>query len=408
MHGTGRYGTGATGSLHDDHSATQASARTMKTRFGTVAVLGLITAALIAPHSAAQAQTKLSVTVAPGYSMETIASDLKAPRGVLPVSDSEAWVVEFGGWNPKTGSLAKLTKTGKTWAVKRVLTKLDRPLSIAKGPDGKLYVGEVGRISRFDPNVSPIVMEPVVTGLPGKGLHPLTPFAFATDKTLLVGVGASTNNCENSKGKPTCPAAEGRNAVGVIRRYSMKWPEGKAGAWTVVARGLRNSMGLAVHRSGTIMQAENGRDAINDADPKLSDETLPHEELNVIVDGANYGWPYCYSDQRPSPEFKTYACKRTAAPLKLLPAHAAPLGLSYWDDQLVISYHGYRDTGHRLMGFPVDAAGKPTGDGIELIGNWGETNTQAFGGPVGTAVAPDDSLWVTDDRNNVILRLTKQ
>jgi glucose/arabinose dehydrogenase len=368
----------------------------------------MMTAAFAAPSTIAQAQTKLTVTVAPGYELETIASDLKAPRGVLAVSDSEAWIVEFGGWNPKTGSLVKLTKSGKTWSVKRMLTKLDRPLSITKGPDGKLYVGEVGKISRFDPAVSPIVMEPVVTGLPGKGLHPLTPFAFTPDKQLLVGVGSSTNNCEKFKGKPTCPAAEGRNAIAVIRKYAMDWPSGKAGAWTVVARGLRNSMGMAVHSSGTIMQAENGRDAINEADPKLSDETQPNEELNVVVQGGNYGWPYCYSDQRPSPEFKTYACKQTVAPLKLLPAHAAPLGMTYWGNQLVISYHGYRDTGHRLMGFPVDSSGKPNGAGVELIGNWGETDTQEFGGPVGTAVAPDDSLWVTDDRNNVILRLSKR
>ena len=167
-------------------------------------------------------------------------------------------------------------------------------------------------------------------------------------------------------------------------------------------------MGLAVHGSGTIMQAENGRDDINKADPKLSDETLPHEELNVITQGGNYGWPYCYSDQRVSPEFKKYACKQTVAPLKLLPAHAAPLGMSYWGNQLVVSYHGYRDTGHRLMGFPIDSLGKPNGEGIELIGNWGETDTQEFGGPVGTAVAPDDTLWVTDDRNNVILRLSRR
>ena len=374
----------------------------------SLAALATLTATFATRNTTAQAQTKLTVTVAPGYELETIASDLKAPRGVLPISDTEAWVVEFGGWNPKTGSLVKLTRTGKTWSVKRVVTKLDRPLSIAKGPDGKLYVGEVGNISRFDPTASPIVMEPVVTGLPGKGLHPLTPFAFTPDKQLLVGVGSSTNNCEKFKGKPTCPAAEGKNASAVIRRYAMQWPSGKAGAWTVVARGLRNSMGMAVHSSGTILQAENGRDAINDADPKLSDETLPHEELNVITKGGNYGWPYCYSDQRPSPEFKKYACKQTVAPLKLLPAHAAPLGMSYWGNQLVVSYHGYRDTGHRLMGFRVDSSGIPNGEAVELIGNWGETDTQEFGGPVGTAVAPDDSLWVTDDRNNVILRLVKR
>jgi glucose/arabinose dehydrogenase len=163
---------------------------------------------------------------------------------------------------------------------------------------------------------------------------------------------------------------------------------------------------LSVHHSGTVLQGENSRDFIDDADPALSDQELPHDELNVIVKGKNYGWPYCYDNRRNSPEFRAFPCADTVAPVRLLPAHSAPLGMVYWGDRLIVGYHGYRDTGHRLVSFPIDARGVPNGPSIELIGDWAEKDAQLAGGPVGVAPAPDGSLWLTDDRNNVVLRLS--
>jgi glucose/arabinose dehydrogenase len=372
----------------------------------------LLTSAAVVAGSSAQraiAQQKLVVKVATGYTLTTIASDLHVPRAVVQTDASTAYVVEFGGWNKNTGSLVKLTSTGGTWKSLRVLTKLDRPLGLVTGPDGKLYLGEVGRISRFDPRAATVKLERVITDLPGKGLHPLSAMAFTggADPAMIVNVGSSTNNCEKSKGTPLCPVAEGKNPLAALRRYSFDWKTGKVQGFRVIARGLRNSAGLAVHSSGTILEADNGRDAINDANPKLSDETLPHDELNVIIEGANYGWPYCYDNRVNAPEFPRYNCASTTAPHVLLPAHSAPLGLTYWGNDVIVSYHGYRDTGHRLVAFAVDAVGKVSGPGRGLLSDWNETDTQQMGGPVGSSVGVDGALWFTDDRNNLILRLAR-
>jgi glucose/arabinose dehydrogenase len=370
-----------------------------------LAAVGMLT--LITDNSIATAQSAPEVKLAPGYKIETIVTDLKAPRSVLQTDANTAWVIEFGSWEKKQGSLVKLSRSGTSWNVQRVLTKLDRPLGIVKGPDGLLYIGEVGSVSRFDPASSTIKLQKVISDLPGLGKHPLTMMAFTADNKLIVNVGSSTNNCEKSKGKASCPDAGGAKPLAGLRKYTLDLAAGKSKGFEQLTTGMRNSLGIAVHPSGTVMQAENSRDAINEADPKLSDDTLPGDELNVVQAGGNYGWPYCFDNQRNSPEFRKYDCKKTIAPHVVLPAHSAPLGLTYWGNQLVVSYHGYRDTGHRLVSFPVDAAGKVSGKPTELISNWEDTDNQIMGGPVGTSVGVDGALWICDDRNNSVLRLSK-
>lgn len=56
---------------------------------------------------------------------------------------------------------------------------------------------------------------------------------------------------------------------------------------SVYARGLRNSVGFVFHPATGMMYAtENGRDVLGD--------DLPPDEINIIEEGKNYGWPICY------------------------------------------------------------------------------------------------------------------
>ncbi len=383
--------------------------------------------AVVAGSASAEGPRTLDVRVHPSLAMTVVASGLQAPRGLLSTSENRVFVTEFS-WTKGKGRLSRLDRDSSgTWRRRVVFSGLDRPFGMALGPDGKAYVGVAGSVFRFDPTVDKPTRVDVIGGrsttsrLPARGLHPLTQLLFTQDRSLLVSLGSDTNNCEKSKGAKVCPTTVGANAVAVVRRYSMTWPEGRVGPWSLVARGLRNSMGLAEHRSGTLVQVENSRDDITAADPKLDDETLPHDELNVLDRTAvnDYGWPHCYDNAVASPEFRTFACAKTTKPFRLLPAHSAPLGLTYWTGanappgfagRLVVSLHGYRDTGHRLIAFDVDAQGRPDGEPTTLIDDWGEKelrggDTQNLGGPVGVIPLPDGSLLVADDRNNVIVSL---
>jgi mono/diheme cytochrome c family protein len=207
----------------------------------------------------------------------------------------------------------------------------------------------------------------------------------------------------------------------VIRAYDLDGPDHTATSFRVVARGLRNSMALAVSpTSGVLVQGENSRDAIDKLDASLSDQEgdLPHEELNVIQDGAHYGWPYCIDNGAPNPEYRGRVdCSGYTNPALLLPGHVAPLGMAYYTGELlpapyrgnlIVTFHGYREHGHRLVLVPVDARGAPgAGEPLDIVRGWEKSadGRDPQGAPVDVLVAKDGALLVTEDKNGDVLRV---
>jgi len=360
---------------------------------------------------------KANLTTPAGWCVGVVAGDLRFPRGMSILPNGDLIVAELGGWVENRGRLSILRKA-KGYARETLFEKLNQPHGVVVGPDKLVYVGVVGSIFRFDPanpektRTDVIGGKSGVAGPPGNGRHPLTNFVFDAKGDLLVNVGSASDNCDEDKGA-TCAEAK---TNGQIRRYPVK--DGRASAFKVEADGLRNSLALALHRaSGNLWQAENSRDGINKRDPKLNDNLLPHDELNLVVAGRNYGWPYCYDNKLPSPEFPSHDCKGTTAPVLLLPPHAAPLGMAIDNDaklpapytgHMLIGYHGYRKTGHRVVALKLDARGMPAGEPVDLISGWDAGGEgKPLGAPVEVRIAPDGAIFITEDRNRTILRLIK-
>ncbi len=370
---------------------------------------------------------RLVVVTPAGFCLGLLAEGFAFPRGIQPLANGDLVLIDMGGWMHDGGSVWLLQKGPTGYRRRQLFAHVDRPNGIALGPDGLVYVGAVKRIFRFDPRAAvPIAVDVIggrsaVAPLPGIGRHLLTAMLFDQRGDLFVNVGSGTDHCEHADGSPPdsktpCPGSSGAEPLAVIRKYTMQWPGGAVLRWENFARGLRNSMALAFQPvTGELWQGENGRDAINLAIPGMKDdEELPHDELNRIVRGADYGWPYCYDNNRTSPEYPGRDCRGFRAPASLLPAHAAPLGMTFYTGRgfpasfaqsLIIGFHGYRQHGHRLVALLSDKTGAPLGKMVELISGWGAKAGQAMGAPVAVVVGGDGAIHLTEDRNGTVLRL---
>jgi glucose/arabinose dehydrogenase len=363
---------------------------------------------------------------------------LKMPRSLVELDDGSLLVVDMGGWAAGKGRLWRVDYRSQPATATELLSGLNLPHKILFGPMGKIYLGEAHRIRRFaivDGKIAQL--ETVIDNLPHSAgyLHPLKNFVFESGGDLLVNVGSTSDRCEKKLNPAEC--MDGSEAG--IWRYRYK---AATRSWQpqheVLARGLRNSMALAVHSSGTILQAENSID--------LAEAEEPYEEINVIVAGKFYGWPLCY-DRDVGMDGKPCSADNYQPPWTLLPPHVAPLDAIYYNhsklaplkNQLLLSWHGYRIVGSRLVAYPIDVQGRPLRqktaefwrapakpDGAytrhafaprgslglvaqhsEVISQWHEIpGLRPEGAPTGISVAGDGSLFIVDDRNRAILRLS--
>ena len=371
----------------------------------------------------------------------------KMPRTLVQTSDDKLLVVDMGAWAPRKGQLLVLDYRNPGAPAKILLSQLNLPHKILQGADGKIYLGEANRIQRFSWVSGELVgLETVIDNLPidVDYLHPLKNFTFDEQSNLVVNIGSSSDRCD--KKVPLADCINGKEAS--IRRYNVdKKTHTYSAEFSVIARGLRNSMGLVVHPSGTILQAENSMD--------FPDADEPYEELNVIEGNTFYGWPLCFNRNM---SLDGGSCKQAdyQQPWTLLPPHVAPLDMLYYShtklpslqNRLLMSWHGYRIAGNRLVSYAIDDHGRPelqptaifwrapaTSEGAytqhafspkgglgevqqnisdkkvaqhsEVISQWHEVpGLRPEGAPVGLTQAKDGSIFIVDDRNAAILRLS--
>lgn len=408
-----------------------------------------------APNATCDGYPRAPIDMAQGYCAGLVIAppargprSLLFPRTLLALANGDFLVVDMGGWGTSRGAVWRLTpRPHQAPAMRRLLSGLNMPHMAAFGPDGKIYLGEMNRIIRFDPDAADPAasIEVVVADLPSNRLHdnrhPLSSFLFDKDGALIVNVGAPSDQCVKPAPKPgaRCAEAEGPQAAAALWRYAYlgngRWSDQP----TVLARGLRNSLALALHPSGAILQGENSID--------LAGEFTPFDEINLIEPGRFYGWPYCMDTQTPTPAWRAarvMTCGDESvytAPVLLLPPHSAPLSMLFYSGpmfpelrgQLLVALHGYRSAGARIMAYDVDDRGVPlmqeratfsvylrgsigsrlyragpSAFGFDLTPGWGAApGKRPMGTPVGLTVAADGAIWVAEDKNGTILRIAR-
>ena len=348
------------------------------------------------------------------------------PRSITqdPTGDHTFWVVDAGARRENAGRLWRLRVQGEQVSMEVIVTRLNRAHGSGIGPDGKLYVSQIGSILRFDTQADDVAAsrEVVIADLPSRlahvdriRFHPLPAFVFAPNGDLIVNMGSGTDHCQESLDGPApldrCHDEADHTAA--LWRFPYDFNTTTWDAPRYIAHGLRNSVALASHPTGTLLQGENASD--------FPEDTRPDEELNLIRERRHYGWPYCYNAHARDERWvhAAFACDASnpayEPPFMPLPAHGAPLGMAYYEDgpltalqhRLLISLHGYRALGHRLIALPVNAEGlpSPTATPEDIISGWEASDTQPKGTPVALTVARDGSVWLVEDNNGTVLRL---
>ena len=361
---------------------------------------------------------RIALEVPPGWCLALVAdasSGLAFPRRVIEVAPGRFWLVDMGSWEPGRGRLLQFELPARgasaPVAMTVIATRLDRPHGIALGADGRVYVGEAGRIWRT-PIALPVVAETVVDGLPAAGAHPLKEIVFGARGQLFVNVGSSSDACRSDAGVLPMPCADatGARPRAAIYEARLGGPGFTLQSFKPYATGLRNSLALAWTAPGVLLQGENSID--------YRDEDAPPEELNSVRAGADYGWPYCVGMRQPARGYEgRFDCARTAAPALLWPAHVAPLQMiavpagakNDFAGQLVVAWHGSRAAGHRVVSVRLDASGRPSGPARPWIDGWGAIrNVRPLGAPAGVLVDSAGRLLVVEDRNRTLLMLVRE
>jgi glucose/arabinose dehydrogenase len=363
---------------------------------------------------------KISLQTQPGTCVGLVGSGLGFPRG-LATHGEDIYITDLGSRLPGRGRLLRV-RLDRPWKPTVVLSRLDRPGAIVSGADGYLYIAESRRIIRFNPDASdpPSTLETVLTGLPTDGLHNLPGLAMARDGGLFVSIGSASNNCEDGRGRRPPPNRPCQELTAKPPRGSiLRLPANRQAAISsqsaeVYASGIRNALALVQLPNGVLLAASNARDNIDAADPRLSDDKLPHDLLLAVTAKSRHGWPYCFDIGRPSPEYPKAKCASFVRPARLLPPHSAPLSMLLYrgalgpgrGPKLIMAYHGYRAQGHRIVAFGTNQDGMPTGRSVDLVWGWqAARGVRPQGAPVAILALADGSMLILEDHNGTLLRL---
>ncbi|HEY7982026.1 MAG TPA: PQQ-dependent sugar dehydrogenase [Candidatus Eremiobacteraceae bacterium] len=355
-----------------------------------IAALATWCAAASAVAEVAPLQPATGLTVPSGFRAEIFAKGLSGPRFMAVAPNGDLLIAQTS-----RGDVVRLRGPGSTPV--DVASGLDKPHGLAF--DGStLYIAVWDGVEKMTyPGGSPTR---VVGGIPENRDHNNRSLAIAADHSLFLGVGSSCNVCDDA-----LPLASIVHITG-----------GSARSYAV---GLRNASGLALDAGGHLWAVVNQRDDIGPTQAATDD--LPPDELDLVTEGADYGWPRCYPDPHaakrdPNPEYPRADCTRTKAAALTFQAHSAPLGFLFYDRKqfpqayrggAFVAFHGSWNrsapTGAKVV-FVNFAHGRPAGY-TDFVSGW-LVNGQYTGRPAGLAIDAGGALYISDDLGGTIYRIT--
>jgi glucose/arabinose dehydrogenase/cytochrome c553 len=333
---------------------------------------------------------------AAGFSIDIYATEIPNARWLRPLSSGGLLVSQ-----PRSGRVLLLEPDrdgdGQPDGRRALLEGLELPHGMDLHDDW-LYVAEADGIGRvlFDEASGQLLgaYTRIVNDLPSGGNHSSRTIRFGPDGWMYVSVGSSCNVCEDDP----------RRAA--LLRFH---PDGSGEE--VFATGLRNAVGFDWRpETGELYATDNGRDLLGD--------DFPPCELNHVVRGGFYGWPYANGDRVPDPDFGAANLDRVAEsipPAHGFGAHNAPLGITFvrsaaapaaYRGAALVALHGSwnrtEKVGYKIVSLHWSADGqieeRDFVAGFELAGD-------VVGRPVDVVEGADGAFYVSDDYAGAIYRV---
>jgi glucose/arabinose dehydrogenase/mono/diheme cytochrome c family protein len=281
--------------------------------------------------------------------------------------------------------------------------------------------------------------ESIVSGLPLGGDHPMHPFIIDADGTLYIDVATATNACQRknrSAGSPGVDPCTELKTRGGVWRYDANRTGQVFSPNERFATGIRNAEGFGLDTEGhRLFITQHGRDQLHANWPNLykpeEEATLPAEEMMLLVQGGDYGWPECYYDPMQkklllAPEYggdggkSQGVCAQKLGPVAAFPAHWAPNGMVFYDAQafparyrsgVFIAFHGswdrapYPQQGYNVVFQSLSGSGARCEVFADGFAGTNKTPGKAEHRPSGVAIGPDGALYVSDDVRGRIYRI---
>jgi glucose/arabinose dehydrogenase len=375
-----------------------------------------------------------------GFTAELVTTDLHKPRVIRVAPNGDLFVADS-----MSNSVRVLRfPAGSAKPEKDVVfaSGLKQPYGIAFHPLGLkprwVYIANSDGVVRFPYKNGDLVAtgkpERVIEGIPWVH-HYGRDIAFSPDgQRLFLSVGSGSNVALDMFPEPHWTMdPEPRLVDGLAEWVKMK-PVGAAwdteelranvlsfdpngGNRKIVATGLRNCQGMTIQpATGQLWCVVNERDEIGD--------NTPFEYATHVVEGAFYGWPWYFIGAHEDPRhagLRPDLKDKVTVPDVFMQAHSAPLQMifyqgnnfpaEYQGSAFVVmhgSWNREKLTGYKVVRLLFDGTGKPTGEYEDFMIGFVVSDTQVWGRPVGVAVANDGSLFVTEDGNGTIWRITYQ
>ena len=342
-----------------------------------------------------------NLSVPKGFEINVFAEGLVNPRMIAVADNGNVYVTRRD-----VGDVIKLVDSNNDGVADSQEVVANRPGMHGIAIDGStVYLVTVNDIYKaaIQPDGKFGALERFVDDLPDGGQHPNRTLAVGPDGKLYVSVGSTCNACDETS--PESATMLQMNKDGTGRK--------------IFASGLRNTIGFAFEpRTGELYGMDHGIDWLGDNEQ--------HEELNHIVKGKQYGWPYIYDDGKFNPQDEPPGdislqewASRSVNPVGFYTPHAAPMQMTFYTGkQFPEEYRGdaffaLRGSWNRKppAGYEVAHVHFENGKPVKF-----EAFVQGFlsrdgdhwvhhGRLAGLAQTKDGALLFSDDTNGVIYRV---